>query len=146
MIEKLSPYFDLQELVCPHVHKAYGTFAWNFLNDNLVELINTIRERIGRPIYVNNWHTGGKFDERGFRCIQCDIVKNMIESKQIYVSAHMTGKGVDFDVEGLVAEETREWLKLHKNWWPYKFRLESNVNWVHLDLYNLTDKKIIEFT
>ena len=144
-IEKSSPYFDLQELVCPHVFKAYGDFAWNFLDDKIIDLINTIRERIGKPIHVNNWNTGGKFDERGFRCIQCDIVRNMIEANQLYVSAHMTGKGIDFDVEGLTAEETRIWLKANQRWWYHYFRLESAVTWVHLDLYNNTDKKIIEF-
>jgi hypothetical protein len=96
-------------------------------------------------VYVNNWDSGGKFDERGFRCIQCEIVKNMIAAEQIYVSAHMIGKGCDFDVEGLIAEEVRAWLKLHQNWWPYPFRLEADVSWIHLDLYNNTDIKIIEF-
>jgi len=140
-----SPYFNLQEFVCPHVFTKYGIFAWNFLDPRLVELMNVIRAKIGKAIYVNNWADGGNYDERGLRCIQCSIVKKKIEENELYMSGHLLAKANDFEVLGLLAEEVREWLIIHKNWWPYSFRLEGKVSWVHLDLYNNTDNKIILF-
>jgi hypothetical protein len=52
------------------------------------------------------------------------------------MSAHLSGKGVDFDVQGLVAEEVREWIIKYKTLWPYPIRLENGVSWVHLDVYD----------
>jgi hypothetical protein len=141
-----SPFFDLHELVCPHIFIKYGDFAWNFIDPRLVILINTIRDRYNTGIIVNNWHNRGEFSQRGLRCQMCDIVKEKIEKNELYMSAHIFGKGVDFDVEGKVAEEVRVWLKSHPNWWPYSFRLEKDVNWIHLDLYNNTENKIVEFS
>jgi len=140
-----SPYFNLQELVCPHVFQKYGLFAWNFFDPRLVQLTNVIREKIGKAVYVNNWADGGVYNERGLRCIQCSLVKIKIEANELYMSGHLLGKANDFDVEGLVPQEVREWLIKHKSLWPYNFRLEDKVSWVHLDLYNNTDNKIILF-
>jgi hypothetical protein len=55
----------------------------------------------------------------------------------MYESAHLLGMGVDFDVEGLLAEEVRLWIVTNKNTWPYPIRLERDVNWVHLDLFDM---------
>jgi hypothetical protein len=102
-------FFDLEELACPHTFKKFGKTCWEFFDSRLLVTIDTIRQRIGKPIFVNNWKDGptNYFDERGFRCIQCDLVKKAIADSRLYVSPHMTGQAVDFDVEGLVAEEVR---------------------------------------
>ena len=125
-------HFDLQELVCPHVYDKYGAAAWQFFSPRLLITLDLIREKLNKPIYVNNWQIHGSFDERGFRCIQCDLVKKAIAENRLYVSPHMTGQGVDFDVQGMTAEEVRQWLI--KTILPYPIRLEEGVNWVHLDV------------
>jgi hypothetical protein len=141
MIE--SPHFGIKELVCQHVYNKYKNFAWNFFDFRLIVTINTLRDRINKAIYVNSWDSGGKFDERGLRCPQCEIVKSKTD---LYMSAHCLGKGVDLEVEGLIAQEVRDWIILHKNWWPYPIRLEDEVDWIHVDTYNNEDdKKVILF-
>lgn len=138
-----SPYFDLPELVCEHVYDKYGSFAWNFLDPRLIVTINTLRDRIGKPIFVNDWQIHGTFSQRGLRCPDCEIVKSKTD---LYMSAHTLGRAVDFDVQGLIASEVREWIKQHQNWWPYPIRLEAGVTWVHLDVYgNSENKKVYEF-
>lgn len=141
-----SPFFDLPELVCEHVYEKYGNFAWNFLDVRAIVTLNTIRDRIGKPIFVNNWLEHGNFDERGLRCMKCSIAIECIADGILHMSAHFLGKGFDFEVQGLLAGEVREWIKLHANWWPYPIRLEKNVSWVHLDLMNDKDGiKVYEF-
>lgn len=138
-----SPFFDLPELVCEHVYEKYGNFAWNFLDPRLIVTINTIRDRIGKAIFVNDWQIHGDKSQRGLRCPECEIVK---AKKELYMSAHCLGKAVDFECQGLVSSEVRMWLIKNKNWWPYSFRLEDNVSWVHLDLYSFnTGEKITLF-
>ena len=92
-------YFDLEELVCQNVFKKYGEFAWNFLDPRLLLNIERIRARIGRQIIINNWRSGGDFSQRGLRCNLCSLVNS---KKELYMSAHILGKAVDFNVDGML--------------------------------------------
>lgn len=132
-------YFDLKELVCPDVFRTYGEMAWTFFDARLLITLDNLRTRIERRIHINNWESG--LTQRGFRCNLCPLVKN---AKGIYVSAHMTGQAVDFDVEGMTAEEVRQYIIKNKTLWPYPIRLEANVSWVHLDTRG-TDEKVYLF-
>lgn len=126
-------YFDLKELVCKDVYDFYKDTAWQFFDSRLLITIDRMREKLGKPMFVNNWDSGGEFDERGFRCLRCSIVKQAIADNKMYVSPHMTGQAIDFDVQGLLAEEVRQYIIKNGNLWPYPLRLEAGVNWVHMD-------------
>ena len=41
-----SKFFSVKELVCKHVYDRYGEAAAMFLDDKLIETINTVREKI----------------------------------------------------------------------------------------------------
>ena len=138
-------HFILEELVCPHVFKKFGDIAWQFFDERLLMTLDIIREKLNKPIFVNNWDQDGKFDERGFRCIQCSLVKKAIKEKRLYVSPHMTGQGMDFDVEGMVASEVRLWLVKNEKILPWPIRLEGNVDWVHLDIRDAEKDKVYIF-
>jgi len=138
-------YFSIDELVCEHVYDKYGAKAWMFFDTELLIMLDTIRDRIGKPIFVNDWQIHGKYSQRGLRCNQCDIVKEKAEAGILYMSAHCLGKGADFDVQGLLAEEVRQWIVKHANWWPYHIRLEADVNWVHLDVFDQSENKVYIF-
>jgi hypothetical protein len=139
-------YFELKEIVCKDVYNYYKDVAWQFFDSRLLTTIDRLREKIGKPIFVNNWDTGGQFDERGFRCLRCSIVKQAIKNNKMYVSPHMTGQAIDFDVEGLLADEVRQWIIKNQNLWPYPLRLEADVNWVHLDTREIgINKKVTLF-
>ena len=133
-------YFELDELVCPHVFNKYHLVAWQFFDPRLLITIERLRQLINKPVFVNNWKDGGQFSQRGFRCIQCDLVKSAITEERLYVSPHMIGKGIDCDIEGLVAEEVRQWIFKKQGLFPYPLRLESNVSWVHLDVMDTGNK------
>jgi len=138
-------YFSIDELVCEHVYNKYGAKAWMFFDTELLIMLDTIRDRIGKPIYVNDWMVHGKYSQRGLRCLKCEIVQDKIMSNEMYMSAHCLGKAANFDVEGLLAEEVRQWIVKNANWWPYHIRLEANVNWVHLDVYDQSENKVYIF-
>lgn len=63
----------------------------------------------------------------------------------MYVSPHMTGQSVDFDVQGLIAEEVRQWIIKNQNLLPYPIRLEDDDNWVHLDTRDADNGKVYLF-
>lgn len=132
--------FDLRELICPHAYERYITkLGWSDLriydmfDIRLLEMLLYIRKALNRPITVNNWHTGGAFDERGIRCHLCDLVAS---KNRAYLSSHVLGMGLDFDVLGMTAEEVRLWLEAHASSLPYPIRIEDWKNWVHLDMHS----------
>lgn len=142
---KTAMYFDIEELVCPHIHERLGEKAWMMFDVRLLETIDWIRQRLNKPIYVNSWDSGGKLSQRGLRCMNCSIVTDAYKAGKLYISAHQTGQALDFDVEGLIAEEVRQWLIKNQSKLPHAIRLESVVSWVHIDLWNPGPQKVITF-
>lgn len=132
----IKDYFDLQEIICPDVYKKYGQIAWSFFDPRLFATMLALRQRLNKSIFVNDWNESGPLSQRGFRCIQCELVQKAIADKTLYVSEHMTGQSWDFEVEGLHAEEVRQYIIANKNLWPYPIRLEADVSWVHLGTRN----------
>ena len=131
---KVQDYFGIKELVCKHVYDKWGELAWQFLDGKLLANLLYIREGIGKPIVVNNWAQGGQYSQRGLRCCACAMVKQKAIANIPYLSDHVLGRGVDFNVVGMTAEEVRQWLERNKGELPYKVRIEKDVNWVHLGL------------
>jgi hypothetical protein len=127
-------HFSIDELTCEHIYDAFGDTAFSFFDPRLLITMDILREAIKKPIYVNSWQVHGEFSQRGFRCIQCDLVKKAIAENKIYVSAHMEGQACDFDIPGMTAEQVRQWIIFSENILPYNIRLESAVGWVHLDV------------
>ena len=147
MISRIKVYFDTQELVCKHVYERFGDDALKFFDQRLLETLLFIREGINKPIYVNNWQIGGNLSQRGLRCNRCALVKEKTSLEKVYLSAHIFGRGIDFDVKGMTAQQVRDWLDANKSGLPYKIRCESGVSWVHIDLsdYGMGNDKITYF-
>lgn len=147
MTNRIKHYFDTQELVCKHVYERFGDEALKFFDHRLLETLLFIREGINKPIYVNNWQIGGDLSQRGLRCNRCALVKEKTRLEKVYLSAHIFGKGVDFDVKGMTAQQVRDWLESHKEELPYKLRAEDGVSWVHIDIsdYGMGNEKITYF-
>lgn len=141
LIEALTPYFDIDELVCPHTYQAWGVRAWQFLDTALLECILVIRRDIlKRPMVVNNKF----YTQRGLRCNRCQTVR---DKAKVYLSSHILGKAIDFTVQGLSAESARVMIKANAHLLPCNIRLEKDVNWVHIDVlpqYGIT-QKVYEF-
>lgn len=135
-------YFGIKELVCPHVYEIWGENAWQFLDDRMLKNLEWIREGIGKPIIVNNWATGGQYSQRGLRCTRCILVVEKVDLRKVYLSAHIQGKAVDFNVVGMTAEEVRDWIIEHADELPYPARVERDVSWIHLDTRSNSYEKV----
>lgn len=141
MINKIRKYFDTQEVVCKHVYDKFGDDAWKFFDPRLLETLLFIREVIGKPIYVNNWQIGGSLSQRGLRCCVCPLVKTKADLKKVYMSSHIFGRGIDFDVKGISPKDVKEWIVSHQDELPYPIRLELNTpTWTHLDVCEYATK------
>ena len=145
LIDQVQRFFSLRELVDQKTYEKYGSFAWNFFDDRLLETLVFIREYVLKvPMTVNDWMTGGRFQERGLRHnMSAEVWKYTKDGKQT-MTAHGTGKGVDFDAKGMTAAEVRRTIQAAANRLPYPIRLEDNVSWVHLDVYNDDEKNKVK--
>lgn len=147
---KKSKLFDIKELVCQDVYERDGDVAWRYFRPILIDFLDWFREMINRPVYINNWKWGGDKTQRGLRCNLCSLVAS---KKKLYVSAHMLGAGIDFNVKGMDPDEVRNWIKenAHRFFSIYPrytptIRLESDrlaPTWVHLDFYEHDNPGIV---
>lgn len=143
--QQIGRYFDIQELVCSHVFNRHGEKAWNMLDEDLLKVLLFIREKLGKPIYVNDWYVRGSLSQRGMRCNCCQLVKDKTAKDIPYISAHVLGKAVDFDVKGMTAQEVREWIFENRQRLPHPVRLEEGVSWVHLDVRSDKWSSMVEY-
>ena len=127
-------HFKTQELVGKQAYQLHGERAIKFLDEKLLSCLNIVREGLNKTITVNNWHIGGRFEQRGLRDNTQSIVRNKTAKGKLYLSAHVLGKAVDFDVKGMTAQEVRQWIVDNHELFPCKVRLEDGVNCVHLDV------------
>ncbi|UUV17983.1 LysM peptidoglycan-binding domain-containing protein [Fusobacteria bacterium ZRK30] len=124
-------YFTIKEFVDRETYRKYGSRSIWFVDKELIDQMNQLRELFGREITINNWATGGQFQWRGFRTSR--------SPEYTSYSSHSFGRAVDFDVKGLSAAQARkkiigwynEGILISKS-----ISLETEVSWVHLDIRN----------
>ena len=147
IINELKRFFAYKELVCPHVLARFGSEAWFIIPTFWLETILVIRtEILKRPMICNNYSSpNGVYTQRGTRCNLCQIVKEETMNGLCYQSAHFNNVGNDFTVVGLNAEQARKEIIAKKHLLPYPIRLESGVNWLHVDGYDYDNGNKINF-
>jgi len=150
MIDKIKRYFAPHELVGRRTFEKFGSKSFGFFDDRLLEALFIIRNELEMEITVNNWHRGGGFSQRGLRSNIQPICKKRTVRNSLYLSSHTLGKGVDFDVKGMRANEVRKWIKDNAFLFDFKIRLERKykgkyINWVHLDVMDLGQSEKVHF-
>lgn len=142
-----SKYFKPYELVSRRVYTSYSEdIIMSRANPNLIKLIDWIRELAGVPLYINNWKSGGPFEERGYRANIDSISKGKTEDDKPYLSTHALFMASDL-TPVVSSGKNAEWLwdLVYKNSHlaPCSFRMESklatvnskgDVSWVHVDV------------
>jgi hypothetical protein len=149
---KRSNRFLLQELVCRHVFNRDIDQAWRYFRPVTIDFLDWFREEINRPVYINNWNWGGDKTQRGLRCNLCALVAS---KKTLYMTAHLNGTGIDFNVKDMTPNQTRSWLEtnIHKFFTKFpqyiaKCRLEyakDAPTWVHIDFYEHVGPNIVQY-
>ena len=145
LITEIKKYFDIRELVCQHTFNTFGEKSWQFFDRDALETLLVLRRDIfGVSMTINNWHKGGKFSQRGFRCNICQLVKDKTLKGLIYLTSHANGAAFDCDVNGLTAEQARRKIEANKDKLPCNIRVEGGVSWLHFDIYD-TGQKFYQF-
>lgn len=147
MIKKCK-HFNIKELVSRQVYEKYGEKAWSFIDDDIKEFLDLIREHFNRPVTVNNWSFGGNLEQRCLRANLDQITKEKTKQNKLYLSAHVLGKGVDFNIKGFNTNQVHQ--EILKNSEKFKMikRMESEEatpTWIHVDTISHSNKGIYVF-
>lgn len=152
---KQAKGFQLHELVCRHVYNRDGQDAWRYFAPVLLDFLTWFRVTIDKPVYVNNWAWKGGRTQRGLRCNLCPICKDKTKKNIVYLSGHVTGYAVDFEVKDMTPNEVRAWIdknihlffKKHPQY-VAKIRIESEEfapTWCHIDFYPHNGPGIVQY-
>ena len=147
IITELKQYFDIREIVCPHTYKKFEYKSWQFFDYQFLENLLILRRDVLKvPLTCNDWHKGGAFSQRGFRCNICQLTRDATAKGQIYLTAHANGAGIDLVSSKMAAEQMRQKIKEHQDLFTTPIRVEKEVTWLHFDIYDaLTNSKYNEF-
>lgn len=134
--------FVIEEFVPKEIFNLYGPKSIWFINVGVVTSMVFLRNWFDASITINNWHLGGKFQNRAYR-----VPDSKTGAK---FSQHKLAKAIDFNVTGLDSDEVSKriidnWADIHKN---VSFTTIENPEftkgWTHLDTrYTFSDKLLI---
>jgi len=155
--KEIKKYFGVHEFFRPSLvtwaQKKYPSSwenkLWSYLEYRNLSNLLYVRIKLNRRITINH----GKLQQRGFRDNLCKMLLGKAARMKFYLSAHVRGAGVDFDVENMIAEDVRNWITNRSNDLPFNLRLEWKYNktnkpitWVHMDSnYEPNHKRVYKF-
>ena len=130
----LCKHFDVEELLpkgCTDVH---------LLDKRLLDTIDQVRELLGVPCTINNWHTGGDRQWCGLRTPACNIGAPH--------SQHKLGRAADLHPVGMTADDARKLIgkAVLSGGLPYLGGIEMGVSWCHVDVRPRVAGKVVYFT
>lgn len=153
--KEVKNFFSLKELfrleVINYFKRKFGSrhedMLWSYLEPRLLANLLYFRKKVGKNCYIN--YAG--MHQRGFRDILCKMVRSKASKSILYLSAHVRGNGIDFNVKKMNSEAVRQWFVSHSEELPYPCRFEHKINgklisWVHMDSnYQPTNPKVYLF-
>lgn len=117
-----------------------GNQIWRLMDSRILWTADKIRERFcgirknsQMGMIINTWTWNGDLQYRGYRDIYVDILYP--DNKFSVTSQHVFGRAMDYDIEGVPAEEIVQDIKDNPNAEAYKYitGLEEGTTWVHND-------------
>ncbi|MDP2682025.1 MAG: hypothetical protein Q8P28_04340 [Deltaproteobacteria bacterium] len=130
-------YFHTWELVPKDTYEKFGGNSFMFFPANALQMIDGLREFLGVPLFINNWHDGGDYEYSGLRPITCKI-------GAVY-SQHRLGQA--FDIKPLRMTIGAAYKKIMDNisdeWLKYITVIENieyTPTWLHVDCRNIPDR------
>ena len=66
-------YFRTWELVPKETYQQFDDNSIMFFPANALRMLDRLRDFLGVPIIINNWHEGGNYEYSGLRPISCKV-------------------------------------------------------------------------
>lgn len=127
--------YTIKNFVSKEYYQLKGEGGWDSLSANILETFLKLCQNTTKQLVVNNWssYADSEYDKiyvfkyRGFR-------NGNEYGSSSKLSQHKVGNAIDFHVVGEDPNITRSWIMSIGDKLPYNIRMESDVNWVHIDI------------
>jgi uncharacterized protein YcbK (DUF882 family) len=135
-----SKYFKAFELVPLRLlDLLHEDLLWKLIDDNLILAIDKLKEVFPKgSIFINTYKLAGDRTQSGIR------TKNSKYYSE--TSQHSLGKAVDCIFSYYTTEEVREYILANQDKFPTIGGVELGTSWLHIDVRERRDGKIITFT
>ena len=137
---KIGSFFVLQEFIPPVIYNKWGDRSIWFIDKRIFLLADFIRNRLGKSMTINNWHTGGAFSLRGFRPPETTTGGAL--------SQHRFGRAIDFNIAGMTPQEIYKDITDHFDMYS-KAGLTTvediafTTGWNHVDIRQIDSDKLL---
>jgi len=129
----MPKYFRVEELFPRVLVERFAGFSdrlWVCIDPRLLWTLDAIRERWGVPLTCNDWHTGGRLQQRGFRQFDSTVGAAL--------SQHKFGRAADLSSAKMSADKMRADILANPDDPAFRFisRIEDgrdSPTWLHLD-------------
>ena len=131
-------YFKIIELVPESLYTKRGMQCWDLFDDRILRAADRVREIIGLPMIVNDWHKGGIRTDSGYR-----VANSVIGA--VY-SQHKYGRALDMVCPKMRAQAVRDRVLVDPVCNGLITCIEDGVEWLHIDCRNNPSGKISLFS
>ena len=132
-----SKYFKVHELVPRAMYEKYGETAWRYVDTDLINAIDLLKEQFPKgTMTINNYVWGGEREWSGLRTPDSPWYS--------FGSMHSFGKAVDIVFSKYSAGDVREYIFSNLEMFSGVKGIELGVSWVHLDTRN--EETLVRFT
>ena len=125
---KISNNFVIQEVVDEATYNKYGVKSIWFMDDRIIQSVQTLRTALGVPLTINNWHRGGDREYSGLRPHDTTVGAGR--------SQHKFGRAIDTVSSKITAQEMRDYIMSNQDDFPFITTIEDKVGWLHMDCRN----------
>ena len=141
LIMQVSNNFQLHEFVPQSIYLQFGDNSLWYIDKRIITLAQFLRHEIKAPVIINNWKTGGQYNESGYRTPDTKTGAKY--------SQHKFGRAIDVKVTGYTPKDVHEFILSREKDFMEKglTRMENYLatpTWTHLDCaYTNLDKILI---
>lgn len=126
----MSKHFKIEEFVPSTLFALFGKKSWWFINPTMVAIADQLREDCGVPLVCNNWHTGGSFQNRGYRTPQTTVGARY--------SQHRLGNALDLSSSSMTPAQILQVIERNREKYVALGLttiedLQFTPTWLHLD-------------
>lgn len=112
----ITKNFIIQEFVHPAIYDKWGDSSINAISCHAPKMIQRIRDHVGTPITINNWHSGGLYESSGLRLPTGSVGASF--------SSHKFGFGFDLKFTGITTDEVYSHIMGNQDLYNYITRIE----------------------
>ena len=138
---KISSHFEIFEFVPKELYTQFANKSIWFIDPRIVDIAEVVRQRFNKPVTINNWHSGGSYNNRGYRLPDCTTGGKL--------SQHKRGCAVDLSIAGVSVENIYD--DITKNFDLYRkvglttvediafttgAKANDELGWIHADVRN----------